>query len=101
MKRCAWPELSTEIVHDTLRVLQMYEYHDQYKRARDRGDVEAQGRWVRQLTWEIARHAVGEEIVVYPLMEQHLGEKGKQLTDHDREEHTVRKPVLSYTAFCV
>ena len=69
----------------------MYEYHDQYKRARTRGDVDAQGRWARQLIWEIARHAVGEEIVVYPLMERHLGEKGKQLAAHDREEHLVRR----------
>ncbi|KAJ3533598.1 hypothetical protein NM688_g7261 [Phlebia brevispora] len=66
---------------------EMYEYHDQYKRARERGDVEAQTRWVNQLRWEVARHAVGEEIVVYPLMEKHLGEKGKQLADHDRAEH--------------
>lgn len=68
----------------------MYEYHDQYKRAWDRSDIDAQARWARQLTWEIARHAVGEEIVVYPLMEQHLGEQGKKLADHDREEHQVR-----------
>lgn len=67
----------------------MYEYHDQYKRAHELGDVDAQTRWARQLTWEIARHAVGEEIVVYPLMEKHLGEKGRKLADHDREEHQV------------
>lgn len=67
----------------------MYEYHDQYKRAGERGDVDAQTRWSNQLRWEIARHAVGEEIVVYPLMEKHLGEKGKKLADHDREEHQV------------
>ncbi|KAL1941682.1 hypothetical protein VTO73DRAFT_7121 [Trametes versicolor] len=73
---------------------EMYEYHDQYKRAWDRSDVDAQARWARQLTWEIARHAVGEEIVVYPLMEQHLGEKGKKLADHDREEHQSVKEQL-------
>ena len=67
----------------------MYEYHDQYKRARERNDVEAQGRWARQLTWEVARHAVGEEIVVYPLMEKHLGEQGLKLADEDRAEHQV------------
>ena len=68
----------------------MYEYHDQYKRAYERGDAEAAERWTNQLRWEVARHAVGEEIIVYPLMEQHLGEKGKKLADHDREEHLVR-----------
>nr|VWO96317.1 Mitochondrial division protein 1 [Ganoderma boninense] len=73
---------------------EMYEYHDQYERARHRGDVDAQARWVRQLTWEVARHAIGEEIVVYPLMEQHLGNKGKQLADHDREDHLQVKQYL-------
>lgn len=68
----------------------MYEYHDQYKRARDRKDVEAQARWARQLTWEVARHAVGEEIVVYPLMEKYLGQRGLDLANHDREGHLVR-----------
>lgn len=73
---------------------EMYEYHDQYKRAHELGDVDAQTRWARQLTWEIARHAVGEEIVVYPLMEKHLGEKGRKLADHDREEHQEVKRSL-------
>lgn len=73
---------------------EMYEYHDQYQGARERGDVSAQARWVRQLTWEIARHAVGEEIIVYPLMEKHLGAKGKELADHDRAEHQQVKEKL-------
>lgn len=68
----------------------MYEYHDKYLRAFKQGDVGACERWANQLRWEIARHAVGEEIVVYPLMEKHLGDKGKQLADHDRAEHVVR-----------
>lgn len=76
----------------------MYEYHDQYKRAHERGDVEAQTRWTNQLRWEIARHAVGEEIVVYPLMEKHLGEKGKQLADHDRAEHTVSPATCTFAS---
>ena len=72
----------------------MYEYFDEYKRAKVANDVDAQARWARQLTWEVARHAVGEEIVVYPLMEKHLGEKGKQLADEDRDQHQVRTPLL-------
>lgn len=70
----------------------MYEYHDQYQRAYAKGDVDACTRWAHQLRWEIARHAVGEEIVVYPLMEKHLAARGKELADHDREEHLVRAP---------
>lgn len=66
----------------------MYEYYDQYIKAN--GDPDAQERWARQLTWEIARHAVGEELVIYPLMEKHLGEEGKKLADTDRVEHQVK-----------
>ena len=36
----------------------MYEYCE---------NVNAQTRWVRQLTWDVVRHAAGEEIVVYRL----------------------------------
>ncbi|KII85501.1 hypothetical protein PLICRDRAFT_56738 [Plicaturopsis crispa FD-325 SS-3] len=93
--------------------LEMYEYYDNYKKAT--GDPAAQGRWARQLTWEIARHAVGEELVVYPLIEKHLGArlfssppllvppnpstragaKGLEMTNKDRADHQVVKELLS------
>jgi len=66
----------------------MYEYYSNY--VDSQGDPDAQARWARQFTWEVARHAVGEEIVIYPLMEKHLGEQGKKLADDDRADHQVR-----------
>ena len=77
----------------------MYEYYDKYSAA---SDADTKTRWSRQLIWEIARHAVGEEIVVYPLMEKHLGEQGLKLADEDRAEHQVTPsitphiPVVNY-----
>lgn len=68
----------------------MYEYYDEYTIAHKSDNTDAAARWARQLTWEVARHAVGEEIVVYPLMEKHLGEKGLKLTNEDRDDHQVR-----------
>jgi len=68
----------------------MYEYYTQYLNSK--GDPDAQERWARQLTWEVARHAVGEEIVIYPLMEKHLGAEGKALADKDRADHQVNFP---------
>ncbi|KAF9167786.1 hypothetical protein DFQ27_002280 [Actinomortierella ambigua] len=50
-------------------------------------------RWQNQFTWELARHSVGEEIVVYPVMEKVLSD-GKALTDKDRKEHQVVKEEL-------
>lgn len=70
----------------------MYDYYNEYTKAT--GNSDAQERWARQLTWEVARHAVGEEIVVYPLMEKHLGSKGLTLANHDRTEHQVRVNVF-------
>jgi hypothetical protein len=67
----------------------MYEYYDEYLRARAESDVDRQTRWGHQLRWEVARHAVGEELVVYPLMEKHMGQKGKELADEDRAQHHV------------
>ena len=91
-------------VHTLTCFLQMYEYYEKYTQAS--GDADAQERWARQLIWEVARHAVGEvrcfpififleltpsqELVVYPLMEQHMGEKGLKLADQDRADHQVR-----------
>ncbi|KAE9405681.1 hypothetical protein BT96DRAFT_915893 [Gymnopus androsaceus JB14] len=71
---------------------EMYEYFDNYKKCT--GDADAQARWARQLTWEIARHAVGEEIVVYPLMEKHMGQEGMDLANGDRKEHQLVKEQL-------
>lgn len=65
----------------------MYQYYDQY--VQHAGQRDAQARWSNQLIWEIARHAVGEELVVYPLMEQHLGPQGVALADEDRADHQV------------
>lgn len=72
---------------------EMYEYHDNYKAA---PNADERARWARQLTWEIARHAVGEEIVVYPLMEEYMGAKGKELADEDRAQHQEVKELLSH-----
>jgi len=76
---------------------EMYEYFDKYKAALNSTPPESDKaeRWCRQFIWEIARHAVGEELVVYPLMESHLGQKGKELADHDREEHIDVKKHLT------
>jgi hypothetical protein len=55
-------------------------------------DPDEQTRYQNQFTWELARHAVGEELVVYPALEKHLRE-GEELAEKDRREHQgVSKP---------
>jgi hemerythrin superfamily protein len=44
-------------------------------------------RWQNQFTWELARHSIGEELVVYPAFEKKLGDKGQRMAEKDRDEH--------------
>jgi hemerythrin superfamily protein len=44
-------------------------------------------RWRNQFTWTLARHAISEELTLYPAMEKHLGEEGVRLAKTDKEQH--------------
>jgi hemerythrin superfamily protein len=63
------------------------ELKDYYENILGAKDDDSKIRWQNQFTWELARHSIGEELVVYPAMEKHMGDQGKQLADRDRTEH--------------
>jgi hemerythrin-like domain-containing protein len=63
------------------------EIEDYYNKIINASNPDEQTRWQNQFTWELARHSVGEELVVYPAFEKHLGQEGKSMADKDREEH--------------
>ena len=44
-------------------------------------------RWRNKLTWTVARHALSEELTLYPAMEKHLGDEGVRLSKTDKEQH--------------
>ncbi|KAF9559166.1 hypothetical protein CPC08DRAFT_709063 [Agrocybe pediades] len=71
---------------------EIYNFYDEY--VKNAGNADAQDRWAHQLQWEIARHSIGEELVVYPLFEKHLGEEGKRMAEEDRREHQTVKDLL-------
>lgn len=61
-------------------------------------DHDHQQRYGNMFVWELARHSVGEELVVYPALENYLGAKGVEMAKSDRDEHhTVRD--ASYLLF--
>ncbi|KAG0081740.1 hypothetical protein BGZ93_002629, partial [Podila epicladia] len=62
------------------------ELEDAYANILDSTDDDERTRWQHQFTWELARHSIGEELVVYPAMEEHLS-NGKEMADKDRKEH--------------
>jgi hypothetical protein len=72
----------------------MYEHYIAFKKARASGDLETAAKFSNQLRWDIARHSVGEELIVYPIMEQKMGTTGKKLADQDRDEALAVKEML-------
>ncbi len=54
--------------------------------------LEAKIEWRNQFTWSLARHAISEELTVYPAMEKHMGQEGIDLTNVDRQQHQAVSP---------
>ena len=78
------------------------QYYNNIINAKDNDEAT---RWQNQFTWELARHSIGEELVVYPAFAKVLGEVGQQMADKDRAEHqtvgsspskTLRMHILTY-----
>lgn len=53
----------------------------------NRGNHEHQERFGNQFTWELARHSVAEELIVYPAFEKYMGHRGHEMAEDDRREH--------------
>ncbi|KAJ5092895.1 hypothetical protein N7456_008756 [Penicillium angulare] len=56
-------------------------------------DTDEQTRYQNQFTWELARHIVGEELIVYPAIIQHVS-GGQQISNENRIEHQEIKTQL-------
>jgi len=63
------------------------ELEQYYNEIVNSNDHDHQARFGNQFTWELARHSVGEELVVYPAFEKYLGDKGHEMAEEDRKEH--------------
>ena len=49
-------------------------------------DYDTKLRYQNQFIWELARHSIAEEIIVYPAFEKYIPD-GKLMADKDRAEH--------------
>jgi hemerythrin superfamily protein len=63
------------------------ELEEYYNEVINSSDPDHQQRYGNQFTWELARHSVGEELIIYPAFEKYLGEKGKEIAESDRKQH--------------
>lgn len=62
------------------------EIEDYYKKILASSTDKEKTQWQNQFTWELARHSIGEELVVYPQFEKKLP-NGQTMADKDRQEH--------------
>jgi hemerythrin superfamily protein len=63
------------------------EIESYYNEVVNSNDPDHQERFGNQFTWELARHSVAEELIIYPAFEKYLGAKGKQMAESDRKQH--------------
>ncbi|EPX71716.1 cation binding protein [Schizosaccharomyces octosporus yFS286] len=70
------------------------ELEKQYNNIKASKDADTAIRWRNKFVWELARHSIGEEIVVYPKFAKYLGQPGEEMANKDRNEHQVIKEYL-------
>ncbi|KAK0119852.1 hypothetical protein ONS95_011282 [Cadophora gregata] len=77
-------------------ISQDHRYLDEcYDKLKVASTTEDKVKWRNLLVWNLARHAISEELTVYPALEQHLGDRGKELTRIDRAQHQAVKNDLA------
>jgi hemerythrin superfamily protein len=83
--------VSDAIIHDHN---ELKTYYDKIMSSEDHA---TQTEFQNQFVWELARHSIAEEIVVYPAMEKHIP-NGKDMAEKDRQEHrSVRVSSSTFT----
>jgi hemerythrin superfamily protein len=71
----------SDVVKKDHRKIQSY-----YDKIIHSSDEDEQVRFQNLFTWELARHAIGEELVLYPVFEKHLA-GGVDMANKDRKAH--------------
>lgn len=84
------PQTISEAIGDDHKYLD--HCYDQIKSA---PNAQKKTEWRNELVWNLARHAISEELTMYPAMEKHMGTEGKELTDVDREQHQAVRCSIS------
>lgn len=62
------------------------ELEDYYNKILTASTDKEKTQWQNQFSWELARHSIGEELVVYPVFEKSVP-GGRAMADKDRKEH--------------
>lgn len=90
------PPIEEQVVTDHKEINAFY---DSYEDAVNRNNFGDANRWYHQLVWALARHNVAEELILYPMYEDKLGDWGKKRADDSRKEHLEVKNILTVIIF--
>ncbi|KAF2649406.1 hypothetical protein K491DRAFT_708147 [Lophiostoma macrostomum CBS 122681] len=72
----------SETIKEDHRELERY-----YNEIVNSADHDHQQRFGNQFTWELARHSIAEELIIYPAFENYLGPEGHDKAESDRKQH--------------
>jgi len=81
----------SDIVDDIIK--DHREVEEIYKRYKASPNTEEGRKWFNQFMWELCRHSVAEELVMYNMMES-INDKGKELGEKSRQDHRKLKVML-------
>lgn len=73
--------------HTTVRTI-----YDKFKSEKNKDEAE---KWRNQLIYEIARHSIAEEIVVYPIIRSKLADGEKIFERDTQEQHRIKEILYS------
>lgn len=87
--------ITDAILHDH-RELQNY-----YNEVVNSTDPDHQERYGNQFVWELARHSIAEELIVYPAFEKYITNGGHEMAEKDRAEHhqVIATPLTNPCSF--
>jgi len=69
------------------------ELEEAYHKYKSAPNMEEGKKWFNQFLWEICRHSVAEEVIMYNMLES-IDDYGKQLSEESREGHRKLKVML-------
>jgi hypothetical protein len=85
------PSRISQVIKNDHRQLEYY-----YRRIKDSQDAEEKLRFQNAFVWALARHSIGEELVVYPEIENRIS-GGDGIAEKDRQQHQIVCEVATST----
>jgi hypothetical protein len=78
---------------EELVIFDHYELKKMYEEYKAELDIKEAKKWFNQIVWELCRHSVGEELILYPLVKKYVPD-GENIANESIKEHRETKEKL-------